>query len=68
MRVRFLSDEEVKAGTGDGDTATSQSFRAGKVYELEEASGLYWLRRGLAEAVVDKPKAAKARNKRGLKK
>jgi hypothetical protein len=42
VKVKFLETRTVKDGTGT-------TFEEGKVYDLEDASAVRWIRRGVAE-------------------
>lgn len=46
MRVKFNLDRTTK-------DANPQTFKAGEVYELPDASARHWINRGVAEEVVE---------------
>lgn len=56
VRVRFLSARIVKDHNGD----VEQSFEAGEVYALSEASARRWIIRGAAEIVIEEAPASPA--------
>ncbi len=56
VRVRFLSPRIVRDHNGE----VEQSFEAGKVYTLSEASARRWIIRGAAEIVIEEAPASPA--------